>query len=174
MKAIYIVLFILFSYSCYSQKNNYCKFDSLGLKHGHWIEFDSIAIEGVLTIEEAFSDSIGCFDNQYFTATKYQLIKHVGNYDKGKKIGTWKIFEPKGLLRMKIVYNNGIRTQIEMYYPNGKILYSAKILSTGNYLVKQYSKKGLLKKKKYRKPKSVNEIEEVQLFRSLGQSDDSL
>jgi len=163
MKTIYTLFFCLCCFYCYPQKNSINKLDSLGIKQGYWIEYDSLAVEGYSVSEQITPDSLGKSDCQYFVATKHKQIKHVGLYSNGNKTGVWKLFKGKSLW-MKVSYSNGDRVKIEVLFSNGKPLYVAEKVSNENFVVKEYSKKGLLIKEKYEKVEFINNTEEVKLF----------
>ncbi|MBN2660733.1 MAG: hypothetical protein JXR54_05640 [Tannerellaceae bacterium] len=166
MKLIYFApLLILCWLTCNSQTNNINNLDSSGLKQGNWIEYDSLAISGIIYSIQLQPDSINHMKNdQINVASEYELIKHVGLYINGNKDGVWEIFKSNNTLWMKVNYRNGIRTRFEIFFPNGKHLYTAKDFDKENFLIKEYSKEGKLIKEKYFKKELINSIEDTKLF----------
>ena len=163
MRILYMLFLSLCCSFCYAQKVRTNQLDSSGVKQGYWIEYDSLAVEGYSVSAQIEKDSLGKTDHQYFIDTKFDLIKHVGYYENGNKTGVWKLFKGKALW-MKVSYDNGHRVKIEVLFSNGKPLYIAEKVNNEQFIVKEYSKKGLQLKELYIKVEFINNAEEVKLF----------
>jgi hypothetical protein len=162
-----LVLFLLCINSLFSfSEGKINKIDSLGHKQGLWIEYDSIDIEGYTVLAQTIPDSTGKTDFQKFIATKYEKIKHKGNYNDGAKSGLWQVYKPHCRLWMKIIYDSyGKRTKIEVFYSNRKVYISCDKTDTDLFEVKVFSKNGKLIKEKVRNKDYVNKLTETELYR---------
>jgi len=164
MKFILSILLIFYSILCFSQISNINRIDSMGHKQGLWIELDSLDIEGYSVSEQIIPDSTGNSDNEREIISKYEIIKHKGKYIDDKKNGLWEVFRSNNKLWMKIEYCNGQRLKIEIFYTNMKPLYICEKSDSISFNIKEYSKKGILIKKKKKSIDFVNKINESKLF----------
>ena len=163
MRVHFILFFCLCCSFCYSQKVKTNQRDSFGVKQGYWIEYDSLTVEGYIVSAQILKDSLGRTDRTFNVDTKFDLIKHVGYYENGNKNGNWKIFHSK-VLWIKVAYDKGQRVKIEVLFPNGKPLYTAEKVDNKQFIVKEYSKKGMPLKELYKTAEVINNIEEMKLF----------
>lgn len=165
MKTILFWFFCLITYFSYSQVNKINYTDSLGLKQGYWIEYDSLDIEGINISKQLRPDSFGEKDYTEEVSTKYEKIKHYGGYLNNKKNGLWVVSKRNNETWIKVFYANGeIIGPIYIYYPSGKLLYLAKELEDNNFEVKEYDKHGNMTKQKKLTKSFISKLGETKLF----------
>ncbi len=87
------ILIIFFFVSCVTKENQYLTVGKTKQRHGKWIE-KTTDHDGVMTQK--------------------------GKYDKGEKIGVWKVLMNDKLYQKDVTKGDIIYTKI--YYPNGKIM----------------------------------------------------
>lgn len=163
------VIFILINLcnvlSCTSQTNFVNCFDSNKLKHGNWVEYDTIDVAGTSYSIQLQIDSLNAKSNTQLNYTdKYEVLKHIGKYNKGKKVGVWKIYKSNETLWMEIFYAEGIRNEFNIFYPNGELLYSARVLNSENLIINEYDINGEITKEKILRIEYINRIEDKKLF----------
>lgn len=165
MKIYLLIVFCICSIASFSQGYKINKIDSLGQKQGLWIEYDSIDVEGYTILSQTIPDSTGKTDYHEFIATKYEKIKHKGYYLNGIKFGLWKVYNAKNKLWMNVLYDNfGQRTKIEIFYHNGRLLYSCDKLDNDFFLIKEFTKKGAFVKETKESNEFVNKLSETKLY----------
>jgi antitoxin component YwqK of YwqJK toxin-antitoxin module len=164
MKICILIVFCICTITSFSQGNKINKIDSLGLKQGLWIEYDSLDVEGYSVSAQIIPDSTGKSDQQYEIVTKYDLIKHRGLYSNGIKTGLWKVYNAKNRLWMKIRYDSGQRTKVEIFYSNGRLLYMCDKLDDDFFLIKEFTKKGAFVKETKESNEFVNKLSETKLY----------
>jgi len=163
MKA-FLLFFLCICFLSSFSKGTINKIDSLGQKQGLWIEYDSLDVEGYNVSAQIIPDSTGKSDLQYEIVTKYDLIKHRGFYSNGIKTGLWVVYNAKNRLWMKIRYDDGQRTKVEIFYSNGRLLYSCDKLDNDFFLIKEFTKKGAFVKETKKSNESVNKLSETKLY----------
>lgn len=150
---------------CFGQCEGKNVIDSFGLKQGFWTEYDSLDIEGYNITGQLVSDSNGVNDSFKEVTTKYEKIKHSGNYLNGKKNALWKVTKSNNKDWINVFYSNGeVIGPIKIYYSTGTLLYSADKIDNDNFEVKEYDKNGNLIKKKKLSKVFVNKLSETKLF----------
>ena len=164
MKNCLLIVFCICTITSFSQGNKINKIDSLGQKQGLWIEHDSLDVEGYSVSGQIIPDSSGKSDYHKFIVTKYDLIKHRGFYTNGIKNGLWVVYNAKNRLWMKIRYDNGQRTKVEIFYSNGRLLYSCDKLDNDFFLIKEFTKKGAFVKETKESNEFVNKLSETKLY----------
>ena len=164
MKA-FLLFFLCICFLSSFSKGTINKIDSLGQKQGLWIEYDSIDVEGYTELAQIIPDSTGKTDYEEFIVTKYEKIKHRGHYLNGKKTGLWYVYQPKNKLWMKVQYDSlGQRTKIEIFYHNGRLLYSCDKFDNDFFLIKEFTKKGAFVKETKKSNEFVNKLSETKLY----------
>ena len=165
MRFCLLFFLLLFGLLCFSQSNKVNQFDSNGLKHGYWIENDSLEVASTVELNQVYDiTSKKVSDNQININNTCEIITHKGYYYHGNKNGIWKLFKKGNLLWMKILYDYGNRINIKVFYPNGRLFLHATKQNNNLFLIKEYSPKGIELNTKTLEENAVNLIDEKKLF----------
>lgn len=140
----------------------YNQVDSLGFKHGYWIEYRIIPSTFEINVPtEDKSDSRYVNIKDQFKIDKNPiLIKQCGIYNAGLREGIWKEFWPNGNLKSEISYKQGVlHGSCKLYYGSGKLKLRTDIEKKSQLLVELFDEEEYLILKK-----KISTMEVVILF----------